>query len=241
MAITDLFSKRQKKLRGEVPDVYIYDSLPDELRVQIVYLLEDGLGNAAEYDTEFYAVRNGYKYIVESLCREYGVFSLVEERYNYRQYMQELFDFTLKERDVEKVLSAVELSFCFMESTCRHFDYRNNFNASKVIDNAINELNIRFKEHGVGFQYEAGYIVRIDSHLLHAEAVKPALTLLSQKEYTGVQHEFLNAYEHFRQGKHKEALNDALKSLESTIKVICNKRKWTYEEKDTCIPITNWF
>jgi hypothetical protein len=38
MRILDLFSKRQKKLRGEMPDVYMYDELPQPLKVQIVHM-----------------------------------------------------------------------------------------------------------------------------------------------------------------------------------------------------------
>ena len=34
----NIFSKRQKRLRGEVPDVYQYDVFPNELRVQIVQI-----------------------------------------------------------------------------------------------------------------------------------------------------------------------------------------------------------
>jgi hypothetical protein len=34
----DIFSKRQKKLRGKLPDVYIYDEIPQPLRVQIVHI-----------------------------------------------------------------------------------------------------------------------------------------------------------------------------------------------------------
>jgi hypothetical protein len=33
MSILDIFSKRQKKLRGDVPDVYTYDSIPEPLKV----------------------------------------------------------------------------------------------------------------------------------------------------------------------------------------------------------------
>ena len=40
MSIFDIFSKRQKKLRGEVPDVYVYDKLPSPLRVQIIQIWE---------------------------------------------------------------------------------------------------------------------------------------------------------------------------------------------------------
>ncbi|MCD8492630.1 MAG: hypothetical protein LRY51_12460, partial [Geovibrio sp.] len=64
-------------------------------------------------------------------------------------------------------------------------------------------------------------------------AVKPALRLLNEKHYLGSQQEFLSAYEHYRKGKHKEALNDCLKAFESTMKAICDKRKWTYQANAT--------
>ena len=34
----ELFSKRQKQLRGEVPEVYQYEDIPQKLRVQISYI-----------------------------------------------------------------------------------------------------------------------------------------------------------------------------------------------------------
>jgi hypothetical protein len=33
MAITELFHKRQKRIRGEYPDVYQYEELPNKLKV----------------------------------------------------------------------------------------------------------------------------------------------------------------------------------------------------------------
>ena len=44
----DIFSKRQKRLRGEMPGVYRYDTLPSELRTQVLRILERALdwGNA---------------------------------------------------------------------------------------------------------------------------------------------------------------------------------------------------
>lgn len=38
MAVFDLFSKRRKRERGEGPDVYIYDQIPEPLKVQIVHI-----------------------------------------------------------------------------------------------------------------------------------------------------------------------------------------------------------
>ncbi|VVH54810.1 hypothetical protein BAZOLSSOX_484 [uncultured Gammaproteobacteria bacterium] len=68
MAIHDLFSKRQKKLRGDVSDVYTYDDIPEALRVQITYIWKDVLGDDLYIEN--------YQPIIDDLCREYGIFEL---------------------------------------------------------------------------------------------------------------------------------------------------------------------
>lgn len=45
MKVFDLFSKRQKRIRGEMPDVYQYETIPSELRVQIIHIINDAFGN----------------------------------------------------------------------------------------------------------------------------------------------------------------------------------------------------
>ena len=47
VGVFDIFSKRQKKLRGEVPDVYTYDSIPEPLRVQIIHIWNGTLNRTA--------------------------------------------------------------------------------------------------------------------------------------------------------------------------------------------------
>ncbi|MNF63147.1 hypothetical protein D3C85_773050 [compost metagenome] len=130
-------------------------------------------------------------------------------------------------------MDAIELSFRVIDRSTRDYSYLRRNGASEIADNAITELNGRFKEHGIGFQYIDGEIIRIDSELIHSEAVKPALRLLNSKNYSGAQQEFLSAYEHYRHNKNKEALNDCLKSFESTMKAICDKRKWQYQPSAT--------
>jgi hypothetical protein len=100
-------------------------------------------------------------------------------------------------------------------------------------DDALEELNARFLEHGIGYQYESGGIIRKDSELLHAEVVKPTLLFLNKKEYSGANEEFLKAHEHYRHGRYKECLNECLKAFESTMKTICNIRGWSYNQNDT--------
>jgi hypothetical protein len=231
MGVFELFSKRQRKLRGELPDVYAYDKIPQCLRVQIVHIWHDTIGTDREYFNDYSRTRGVCKAIVEILCREYGVFALVDARGRERNYLSELRDFLLQEGDPERVLDAIELSFKFIDTVER--DYLKRSNASEQADDAIQELNTRFRENGVGYQFDGGKIIRVDSELLHVEVVKPALGLLREPEYAGAQAEFLTAHEHYRHGRNKEALADCLKAFESTMKVICSKRGWTHDPNAT--------
>ena len=97
----------------------------------------------------------------------------------------------------------------------------------------IKELNQRFRENGVGYQYENNQIIRVDSEFIHAEAVKPALQLLSNPIYKGAQEEFLSAHEHYRHGRYDSALTDCLKAFESTMKIIIHKRSWVCDKSAT--------
>ena len=197
-------------VRSEVPDVYSYDDIPEAFRTQVILILQD-----------INLLSRFFEHIVKMLCREYGVFILceAENQYGGRDFERELYRFIFENQETDRVLDAIELAFKFVKNRCGR-------------DDSIQELNQRFKEHGIGYQFE-GNIVRVDSQLVHQEAVKPALTLLSDPSYSGPQDEFLSAYEHYRQGKHKEAMNDALKAFESTLKVICTKQGWKTKETDT--------
>jgi hypothetical protein len=234
MGLFDLFSKRQKQLRGDVPDVYSYDTIPQPLRVQVVHIWRDVIGDETDYYETYRGACRAYKMIVEALCREYGVFKLTgAKEYGDRNYLSELANFVLQEQETERVLDAIELSFRVIDRVTRNYDYLQRQRASEIADEAVSELNARFQEHAVGFQFVEGEIIRVDSQLIHTEVVKPALTLLHQKEYLGAQAEFLKAHEHYRHGNTKEALTECLKALESLMKAICVKRKWQHSPNAT--------
>ena len=234
MAVTDLFYKRQKKIRGEYPDVYQYDELPNKLKVQIIHLWDETM--EADYSGGGWNPsslnRKYLKKCYKSLCKEIGVFKLNEEDSDdeiYITYFKSISNYFLSEDDIEQALSIIELMTQTISSFAREYRYKVSIN----IDEAINELNQRFREHGVGYQYENGQIIRVDSEFIHAEAVKPALQLLSKPMYQGAQEEFLRAHEHYRQGRYDEALTDCLKAFESTMKIIIHKRSWVCNKNAT--------
>lgn len=234
MAVFELFSKRQKKQSGNVVDVYTYDSLPNPLRVQIVHIWNDLLGNRNEFFDSFYGARAGYKFIVETLCREYGLFYLPHSQPSRdRDYHSELISYFMHDPVIDHLLDVIELTFSYADRNTRNFDYLHKANASEAVDHYIEELNTRFMEHGVGYRYENGRLLRVDAELIHAEIIKPALNLLSKPMYSGAMDEFLKAHEHYRAGRYKEALTECSKAIESTMIAICSKRKWGLQPNPT--------
>jgi len=219
VAVIDIFSKRQKRLRGEVHDTYRYDDLPPALRVQIVQVLDEAIGRLDDGPSAV------YKGIAEALRREYGVLRLAAG--GHADDRDDVLEFVLKEECVERVLDVVEVTFRLCLARTRSSWRREN------VESAVSEINTRFGEHGVGYQLSSGSVVRMDSEYIHAEVVKPALRLLSDARYSGAQEEFLKAHERFRKGETKEVLVECLKALESVMKSICLERRWETGGRDS--------
>lgn len=110
MGIFDLFSKRQRRARGEVPDVYVYDELPQPLRVQIVHIVQDAFG-VDRYGNNY--AEKAYEFVKQTLCREYGLFELVEYP---KSDAESVFNFFLAEESTERALDVVELCFKIINS-----------------------------------------------------------------------------------------------------------------------------
>lgn len=232
MAIVDLFHIRQKRLRGEYPDVYQYDKLPNKLKVQIVHIWKETIGE--DYSGGQWEPSSENRKYLETcyniLCKELGVFELNKEDAflgNTISYSQNISKYFLSEKNIEKALSVVELMTGFTKIFADKYPHGIN------ISDTIEELNQRFRENGVGYQYENDQIIRVDSEFIHAEAVKPALQLLSNPMYKGAQEEFLKAHEHYRHGRYDAALTDCLRAFESTMKIIIHKRSWVCDKNAT--------
>jgi hypothetical protein len=228
MPVFDLFSKRQKRQRGVKPDVYTYDNLPADFRVQIVHIIRDAIGSGSLYEGT--PAFHYYQYIHQTLCREYGVFSLDP---HCRSNDEAVFNFMLKTDSHEQVLDVIDLCFKVLQVYTTDLSFQYNANPKITLNDAIAELNIRFKEHSIGYQFESNELMRIDSTFIHSEVIKPTLSLLSNNLYKGANEEFLKAHEHYRHGRNKECLNECLKSFESVMKSICDKHKWAYNPTDT--------
>lgn len=240
MPIIDLFSKRKKLQDSQGnPDVYQYDKIPDDLRTQVVHIWRTAIGRY--YRHTGYSVGEDspacklWEFIHDSIAREKSLWRLGGPNSDAQDGCIEY----LVGADTEGALDIIELSFRVIDRLARDFGPRSRQVAGvkQDADDAINELNYRFREHGVGYQYVDGQIVRVDSQFLHAEVVKPALALLNESGFSGPAEEFMRAFDHHRKGNNKEAIAEALKSFESTMKSVCAARKWAHPANATAKPL----
>lgn len=218
MGVFDLFSQRERrrKMAGK-QDVYRYDTIPEPLRVQIIHIWNTAIGHD----------KNLWKIVYDALIREMGVFFLGTPR---EEPPVQCREFLLK-AGTDEALDIIEATFRLVDRVIRdwHPFQRERIGITQDPVDAIDELNFRFREHGVGYQFEGGELIRLDSQYIHSESVVPAITLLRHERFRGAEEEFLKAHHHYREGRYKEAVVEALKAFESTMKCICDARRWSYQ------------
>jgi hypothetical protein len=227
-----LFSKR-KKAKAYPQSTHKYE-LPIEFRNQVVHIWTQAIGYseaafvsqpASYYDEELQSIQQThhvYNLIYRDLCEEYGVLSLPESD-QARGPCQALRMF-IQSAQTDRALDAIELSFRKMPLLQQILHSAGLVRTSIDAQEAIEKLNARFKEHAIGFRFEQGRIIRIDSEFLQAEAVEPALRLMQHEAFEGALEEFMLAHKHYRQGQnhYDDCLTNCGKSLESTLKTICD-------------------
>lgn len=231
MGVMDVFSKRGKPIPAK--DVLTYDSLPRPLRVQIVHIWTEALGNGQTNRYEQSSSNEIWETIEKLICREHGVFGLAANKHGFEAAVEWFME---PNRPVEKLLDMVETTFRMIDVVVRDswqaYERQSN-TITESPDEAIKELNYRFLEHGVGYQYEARIIIRMDSTFVHAEVIKPALSVLSDKRFKNAQTEFLNAHRAYREQRYSDCLNESLKAFESTMKIICTEKRFKFNATDT--------
>lgn len=229
----ELFSKRTNPPHY---NIYTFDKLPNKLRVQILYSWKRFF-NTDRY--EFYDFNIQYQIfeiIEETICREHGLLKLASGH----NPLERCNNFVLNEDEVLKVLDIIELSvkvFKIFEES-KPYDLKNGGIHYKSID-LIEEINKRFKENGIGYEIIGEQFIKKDEEFIYENSTKPAIALLVEVGFKGAEEEFFEAYEHYKNGKNKDAIASAAKSFESTLKSICNRKGWTFQGKGTASSLIN--
>jgi hypothetical protein len=233
MAIYETFSNRNQAR----PESLVYDALPEALRLHCVRVVRQAIGN---YDAAL-------DDIDEVLQREHPKLSFVRDPIlsldgRPPRYTTRLWEDCLTQGDFFEAMDAIELAACVIDDRLRKLPKSGSAPAapSHIADEALDEMNARFTQHGAGYQFskQQGRFVRVDSEFMHKEVAEPAMALLTEKGFEGAAQEFERAHHFYRQmavdpDAGKEAVSNALKAVESTAKAISDARCWRYDQRDT--------
>lgn len=75
-------------------------------------------------------------------------------------------------------------------------------------------------------------VVLRENEVLHSESIQPALELLKRPSFHAANDEFLRALVDYRKGDWADCVAKCCSALESAMKVVCEEKKWTYNETD---------
>lgn len=229
MAIFDLFSKRQADAQNSgQTDVFQYDTIPPNLRVQISQIAIEAIGKVGTYGDSFRRENEDNKLWLELervFLREKGIDGL-----NYEAFAGSRILTFMRDCPTREWLDFLELIARGIGIVGNSDFLRQRWEVAVTADSAIAEVNYRLRQAGVGYQFEGGHLIRVDSQYIHAEVVKSALSLLVRSGFEGPQQEFIAAHNHYRAGEHRQAVAMAANALESTLKAIFDQKRWTYQK-----------
>lgn len=73
--------------------------------------------------------------------------------------------------------------------------------------------------------------------LVHQNVTEPALKLLADPAFSSANAEFLKALEDYRKGDLGDCVVKCGSAFESVLKIICEKKRWAYQQSDTAAPL----
>jgi len=219
-----LYSERIKESKGEL-DVYTYDRIPISFRNQLFCIICDVI---KQIQNSYY--KDIWLDLHDLYCREKGLKALGSNNTNYAGNAKSNFEEYISNAEDDDLLDLIDYIFHMFDKPIRNHYASNSYNGiEEAIDEAITELNYRFKQHRLGYEFIQGEIIRIDNMVVHNAYIKPALHLLCEAGFEGAVQEYINAFEARRRGDNKAAIVEAEKAFESTMKAICSKRGFQYD------------
>ncbi len=220
-----LYSERIQQ-NVEDLDVFVYEGIPTAFRNQLFFIIYDVANTVMKQDWG-----NLWNEIHNLFCREKGLKEM-DESYGTSAHKIEKFIDGASDIDL---LDFIDFVFHLFDTVLRDaYRYNPCVKISKVVDGAIAELNYRFRQNKLGYEFVNGEIIRIDNELIHSEYIKPVLRLLHTPGFEGAEQEFMKAFEALRQQNTKSAIIEAEKAFESVLKAICSKNGYPFDpERDT--------
>ncbi len=167
------------------------------------------------------------------MCEELGIYSIDQSSM--------IYTWLNSPKDPEIILSVLEYAIKIRYNSIinRFGGDEQSFNIVYGVQGTtlemVEDINVRFRENGYGYQIENQTIMPIDSTYTHSEAVKPAIILLVDNDFKGSLNEFMRAFDAYKNGNVKECIRECSNSIESTLKQIFEENIWEMPRKHTAV------
>jgi hypothetical protein len=227
--IFEPYSIRQRRAeRQGQPVVFVYDPIPDAFIHQVISVFADVIGSriggGVVSGMITYSPESVWREINRVIAVEAGIATLAQGDMPNRQKLTAYLTSATTSTDAK--LDAIELAVrALAESALRWRNVGEGPRGRLPFQAAIDQINTRFFQHDLGYQFIEGRLTRVDAQLLHAEVVLPALAHLHEAGFEGALDEFMRAHQHYRHGEHQDTVVDANNAFESTMKVICERQE----------------
>ncbi len=229
--IFETYEFRKRRENKTEPDVYRYDVAPKQLRHQICVALEEGIGSYIPDPNRgsgfLSETRDCWDLIDEVCVKEVDSYLIYRAEYNLKL---RVFNFIMNSESIDQLLSVIEIACRALAQIDNYYESPRERDAKQTGKESITEINQRFEQHAVGYQYEDPIIIRVDSKHAHAEIIKPALVLLKDPIFSKVNEDFIIAHKHYREGHLKDSVTAANRAFECMLKAICDAENWPYDK-----------
>jgi len=246
--IFDVFSKRNKEVEPLVRKA------PITLRNKFVLFCRDVFSNSrnnwgsGDYTGEF------WNEIHQTLLYRHGRFQLsngnpqsrAEDTINFLLACQdeEFFDFVeyifrvkcLFHISVEENVLVAEINELFVSE---NVGYELTEMVKEEVVEPVNTYPFSGQERTVIKIVSYPQVINKDDQIIHTTNIMPTLTLLSEPKYKTANQEYLEALEDYRKADYGDCLTKCGSAFESVMKIICDSKKWKYNQTDTASTLLN--
>lgn len=236
--IKDLYYRRIKGLKGELPEYYSHD-LDNQIRFKIIGAIFDHHYSKAPNDLERFAGATTYDEFNELniiLEREFG--KIISNKVQSSEKIQD-FLFNCQE---EEFLSVIEVLVSLKLNNINKQNQREYTSSHKMVNDLhsfIDTVNEIFRVEKIGYEIVPVnlpklpfIVVPFNSKYLYLETIKRPMSLMYDENFKGALNEFEDALDEYRNEIYKDSIHKANKSYESTLKTILDLKDIVYSSKD---------
>lgn len=229
MLFTNLFSERN----SSPCQAFVYDRIDEGCRRRIKFLVEDffRINHLSPFCNEHI-----WPLIREGLKRSHKTNSLYREDL-HRTFggsisaSAEVMGYLETTEDFNKAMDIIEVVFR-MVADIENLVHGSGYPFQLTPDQAIEKLNDVFAKNCIGYKFAGNMLIRIDNELLYNNIAKEVLIFLVHPDFFNINEEYLQAHRHYRNGDYEDCIVNCNKAFESTMKVVCHKRSYPYDQRD---------